>query len=81
MHLFHIPQCTIQNRILHISVLNGVLWDMEKVHCGICENALLRLIKAQLMKKHVSVCEIYTEHDDKYDNMNIGLQKLHEIWI
>ena len=31
MHLFHIPQCTIENRNVHISVLNGALWDMEQV--------------------------------------------------
>ena len=37
MHLFHIPQCTIQNRNVHISVLNSALWDMEQVHSGICE--------------------------------------------
>ena len=36
MHQFHIPQCTIQNRNVHISVLIGALWDMEQVHCGIC---------------------------------------------
>ena len=35
MHLFHIPQCSIQNRNVHISVLNGALWDMEQVHSGI----------------------------------------------
>ena len=28
IHLSHIPQCTIQNRNVHISVLNGVLWGM-----------------------------------------------------
>ena len=33
MHLFHIPQCTIQNRNVHISVL----WDIEQVHYGTCE--------------------------------------------
>ena len=27
----------IQNRNAHISVLNGVLWDTEQVHSGICE--------------------------------------------
>ena len=43
MHLFHIPQCTIQNRNVHISVLNGALWDMEQVHCGICEIGLLQV--------------------------------------
>ena len=37
MHLFHIPQCSIQNRNVHISVLNGALWDMKQVHSGICE--------------------------------------------
>ena len=35
MHLFHVLQCTIQNRNVHISVLNGALWDMEQVFCGI----------------------------------------------
>ena len=37
IHLFHIPQCSIQNRNVHISVLNGALWDMEQVHSGTCE--------------------------------------------
>ena len=37
MHLFHIPQCNIQNRNVHISVLDVALWDMEQVHSGICE--------------------------------------------
>ena len=37
MHLFHIPQCSIQNRNVHISVLNGASWDMEEVHSGVCE--------------------------------------------
>ena len=37
MHLSHILQCTIQNKNVHISVLNGVLWDMGQMHRGICE--------------------------------------------
>ena len=37
MHLFHIPQCIIQNRNVHISVLNGAFWDMEQMYCGIFE--------------------------------------------
>ena len=41
MHLFHIPECSIQNRNVHISVLNGAFWDMEQVHSGICEIGLL----------------------------------------
>ena len=41
MHQSHIPQCTIQNRNVHISVLNGAMWDMGQVHCGICEFGLL----------------------------------------
>ena len=41
MHLFYIPQCTIQNINVHISVMNGVLWDMEQVHYGNCEISVL----------------------------------------
>ena len=37
IHLFRIPPCSIQNRNVHISVLNGALWDMEQVYSGICE--------------------------------------------
>ena len=37
IHLFYISQSTIQNRNVHISVLNGALWDMGLVHCGVCE--------------------------------------------
>ena len=39
MHLSHIPQCTILNRNVHISVLNGALWDMGKC-IGLCEIGL-----------------------------------------
>ena len=41
MHLFHIPECSIQNRNVHISVLNGAFWDMEQVHSVIFESGLL----------------------------------------
>ena len=44
MHLCHIPQCTIQNRNVYISVLNGALWDIEQVHCDICEFCLLNTL-------------------------------------
>ena len=37
MHPFHFPECTIQNRNVHISVMNVALLDMEQVHPGICE--------------------------------------------
>ena len=40
MHLSHIPQYTIQNWNVHISVINGVLWDIRQVQCGICEIGL-----------------------------------------
>ena len=42
MDLSHIPQYSIQSRNVHISVLNGALWDMEQVHPGIGEIGLLR---------------------------------------
>ena len=37
INLFHTPQFPIQNRNVHISVLNGALWDMKQVDCGICK--------------------------------------------
>ena len=49
MHLFHISQCTIQNRKVHISVLDGALWDMAQVHYVICEIDLLALYNNQCM--------------------------------
>ena len=41
MHRPHIPQCTIQNRNVFISGLNGALRDMRLMRCGISETALL----------------------------------------
>ena len=41
VHLSNIPQSTIQNRNVYISVLSGALLDMGQVHCGICEIGLL----------------------------------------
>ena len=40
MYLFHIPQCIIQNTSIHLSVLNGALWDMDWLRCGIFEIVL-----------------------------------------
>ena len=37
MRMLHIRQYSIQNRNMHISVLNGALWEMEQAHSGICE--------------------------------------------
>ena len=38
------PTSRIQNRNVHISVLNGELWDKGQVHYGICEFGLLSLV-------------------------------------
>ena len=37
-------QCSIQNRNVHISVLNWALWHMEQVHSGICELGQFRVV-------------------------------------
>ena len=58
MYLFLIPQCSIQNRNVHISDLNGALWDMEQVHSGICELGQLYL---------------HTENPGHNDNSNLSL--------
>ena len=54
MHLFHTPQSSIQNRNVHISVLNGGLWDMEQVHSGICEWG--QLGGCITKKIHLNIC-------------------------
>ena len=41
MHLSHMLQYTIEKRNMHIILLNGVLWDMGHVHCGIYEIDLI----------------------------------------
>ena len=41
MHLSHIPKCAIQNKNVYSSVLNGALWVMGRVCCGICEFVLM----------------------------------------
>ena len=51
-HMSHIPQCTIQNRNVHISVLNGALWDMGQVHCGISKLSLFAEV-LQINNVHV----------------------------
>ena len=40
MHLFHITECSIQNRNVHTCVLNRIFCDMERVHSGIFEIGL-----------------------------------------
>ena len=52
MHLFHIPQSSIQNRNVHISVLNGAFWDMEQVHSGICELGQVQGHKGTISNRH-----------------------------
>ena len=47
LHRLLVPQFIIQNKIVHISVLNGTLWDKGHVQCGICE--LAPFPKSQLL--------------------------------
>ena len=58
MHLFHIPQSSIQNRNVHISVLNGALWDMEQVHSGICEIGLFLLPVSPPIQSDRLFCQV-----------------------
>ena len=64
MHLFHIPQSSIQNRNVHISVLHGALWDMEQVHSGICELHISNLNGAlwNIELVHSGICELGQWH-------------------
>ena len=57
MHMSHIPQCTIQNRNVLISVLNGALWDIRQVHCRICEIGLFPSV-ASVVRGQLFDCNI-----------------------
>ena len=60
MHMSHIRQCTTQNRNVYISVMNGALWDMGQVHCGICELGQLSVIYIfNIVIVHVRSIESY----------------------
>ena len=48
MHHFVAEMCTC----VHISVTNGVLWDICLMHCGICEMGLLTLSFKIHWRKH-----------------------------
>ena len=64
VHLSHIPQCTIQNRNVHISVLNAALWDMGQVHCGICEIGSITCViscNMHYMQQETATCAISNE--------------------
>ena len=55
MRLFHIPQCTIHNRNVPISVLNGAFWDIEQMHCGICElGPLIRTVHCSSIPSQIA---------------------------
>ena len=58
MHLSHIPQYTIQSRIVYISVLNGVLSDMEQVQREISDIANFR----KYVTDYVFLCYGYINH-------------------
>ena len=64
MHLSHIPQCTTENRNVHISVLNCVLWDTGQVHWDICETVLLwRKIVSEKLVSNAYTGTSFTNRD------------------
>ena len=75
-----LPLCfTSVKPTLHISVLNGALWDMDQVHSGICEFGLLpsRTCEASLTVKCPLVQETNKMHvltvTDRCDNLQYDL--------
>ena len=79
--LSHIPQCTIQNRNVHISVLNGVLLDMGQTHCEICETVLLtiRIIThSRVFHERGYICAICFTSDIQTQNFNFQASHLHQ---
>ena len=64
MKLSHIPQYTIQNRNVRISVLRCVLWDIRQVHHGIWKIVLLSHQHMQLLSEKSMKSEIWCELRD-----------------
>ena len=72
MHLFHTPQCSIQNRNVHISVLSGALWDMEQVHSGICEIALVCSKLSSNVVRHSQTTPSAPSHPLRHPRSGVG---------
>ena len=51
MHMFHIPQCSIQNINVYISILNGALWELDQLGCRLSINGWATvLVSCQIVK-------------------------------
>ena len=67
-YIEHVSGCYLMHchidRNIRISVLNGTLWDMGQVHCGICEIGLLsnfvKIFHAEIILKVFFVTKLYT---------------------
>ena len=84
----HIPECTIQNRNVHICVLNGALWDMEQVNCGICKLGQVdtKLLPKQMLSTIMAmICIMSPKQNDRHfvdDILKCNLLKgKSRIWI
>ena len=67
MHLFHIPQCTNQNRNVCISALICALWDMEQVHYGICDIVSIDFMEIEMNWRKIH--EIEPEYNPQSDEI------------
>ena len=74
--MFRIPQCTNQTRDVHISILNGALWDIEQVHYGICENIILCMFLHMPSRSiHRPTQKRLHYHNTNWSNLDLRLQK------
>ena len=55
MHLYHIPQYTIQKGNVYITVLNGALRDMGLEHFGICKLVQVQCIWQCVLKRYIYI--------------------------
>ena len=83
MHLFYIPECTIQNRNGHISILTGALCDMEQVNCGFCEigpfHYVFQLYANSLTKNYFLSVYHLMHNNDLWLSKTLMAQKLHMV--
>ena len=76
----NIPQCTTQNRKVHISVLNSAWWDMGQKHCEIYEIGLLHYgdvimgaIASQITSLTIVYSTVYSDADKRKHQSSVSL--------
>ena len=79
MFQFHIPQCSIKYRDVHMSILNGALWDMMLLYLPARKKLSVsfqwigmesqKRINPVIMDIHNSIMDIHNSITDIHDSI------------